>query len=288
MKGDKNRQAVFGDASHEAIVWTETPSSDLFQSNWRIFSSQGVGQETALIAQSKEIWDVDELQLTSGEPVPVLKDDVVHWASTSEGDGSPWGSDVVSKKIDGTGKLDVLSPLAVSPAKLDNEIAVLNLTHLDDADEDADLRLPGVPTGITLHQDDRTSEKLMGKSDTSQSDNTFGPLMRSGRTLLTEYGSDMLVINTVERSVHSISTPAGSRPVGQKMCRDFATWTYETDGGEIAGEQYFFDLGSGNLTKIPNDKLFGETECNGEYFSWSLMDKSTEGAIAYDEVLKLK
>src|SRR5690606_25955728 len=135
---DKNRQAVFADSSLNTTVWIETPSSDSIQSNWRIFSSPGTGQKTILVAQAKEVWDIEELPLTSGEPVPVIDDDVVYWASTSEGDGSRWGSDVVSKKLDGTGKLAVLSPMAVSPAKLKDAIAVLNLTPFEGSDEDID------------------------------------------------------------------------------------------------------------------------------------------------------
>src|SRR5690606_2964138 len=82
LEGDKNRQAVFADSSLKSSVWIETPSSDSIQSNWRIFSSPGTGQKTILVAQAKEVWDIDELPLTSGEPVPVIDDDVVYWAST--------------------------------------------------------------------------------------------------------------------------------------------------------------------------------------------------------------
>lgn len=288
VPADKYRQGVFGAVDEDTAVWVETPSADAFASNWRIFTGSVKDGTVSLLAQSEDVWDTDALPLTSGEPVPVIADSRVYWATTTEGNEPRLGSNVVSKALDGSGELEILSESAVSPAKVNAGIAVLELTLDKVSVGEDDPTLPGVPTSIVIHKDGGTVESLLVKKDSAKTSDTFGPLVADGETLLAEYGSDLFIVSAAGNDLKTVSTPTGYSVIGHNVCGNYATWTYEDTEGESNGFQYFLDLDTAELRKIANTHLFGKSLCNEEYFAWSVRDSSDDEAQAYFEIMKWK
>lgn len=285
---DGNRQAVFGTVRSDEYVWVETTSTDLIASNWRIFSASSKDAKSRLVARSEDVWDSSELPLTSGEPAPVIGGDMVYWASTTEGTGTQWGSDILKKRVDGTGQLQVVAHKAVSPAVISTGVALLGLTPDKFAAEDLDPRLPGVPTEVRVIKSDASEQVLLSKSPTAKTDSAFSPMIGEENTLMTDFGSDTLVIDVEQKTIHSFSAPPGFGSSGQRICGDYATWTYLSPDGESNDQQYFFNVKSQQLQSIKVKDLYGETQCNGDYFAWSILDRSNKDALAHYEVLKFK
>lgn len=114
------RQASGASSDGATTVWTETTSTDLFQSSWRVFSHDATGT-VHLVGRAEQI-NAAGLPIIDGDPAPQVHAGRAFWATSypivasPTSDARDWTMAVVSAPVDGSGELVVEAVDANYPA----------------------------------------------------------------------------------------------------------------------------------------------------------------------------
>ena len=107
-------QVIGGSVDGRRATWAETTSTDLFNSNWRIFAAVGTSGRT-LVADSRSVYGKAMLRPAFGQTMPVLLGTKVYWAAVPPG-GEWKDTRVLVDDLDGSSARPTVLKGAVLPA----------------------------------------------------------------------------------------------------------------------------------------------------------------------------
>ena len=291
VAGDGNRMVVDAATDNDTIVWVETAHFGDATSTWRIFTG-GPGKETELMAKAEDYSDFLRRPSFDLNPVPVIDDDAVYWQGLLDDGEGNLSVSVFGQQAASGNAAEIIARNANDPVVLDSGVAVTDtMVDLEPGEEIDPARSPIRGQGISI-VDRGTRTALLELTEPEDEETTLGTLSGGGQTLLTTVNDRLLVINVETREVLAVTAPEAETEgftffaTGPEVCGDYATWTYRDPGGASNGEQYFLDLETSELGKIPEEKLFGKVFCNEEYFAWMVLDDADTRAAAHAEVME--
>ena len=275
---DHPRQAYGGAADAGTVVWAETESTDLYFSNWRVFSRDQSGT-VHLVAHSEEVYP-GVLPLLDGDSRPVVSGDRVYWATAApigdsvavDGTGA-FRMDVMSRATDGSGPIRVEATGATNPAAGGGALFVVRHTRADP----------------TLDQGESRLERVDGDSQTSlvvrQADrSTFKALVTDGQHVAFVVGDGtregaIYVLDTSTRSALRIPLGASGASTSLAMCPDRLVWTSADAMG--SGQTVPFsvlDLNTTSLHSIDVPDAFSGAHCAGDLIGWATIEPDPTAA----------
>lgn len=264
------RGIIGADLDDDWAVWSESSSTDLYQSNWRVFSQRRGGGAPRLLAvaedQRSANWETSPI--VSGDSLPILSAGLVWWHTARERPDGIFRPRVVAVPPDG-GDVKVMLDMASTPTPVTGGVVATQV--VDD---------PGVPvderayayheTGLVLIDASGAVTDLLRYSEDVDAGRLARNVASDGDTVAFVMGDDVLVMRIDGTPVARIPGPApeGREFTDLAVCDGKVLFTpYNADiGGDTV---VIYDSVSGALKTIDAPDAFPWVYCSDERVGWT-------------------
>lgn len=256
-----------------------------------IFAKRADKPEPVLLAKSAEEVDDPSLGAGMGGISPVIHGDRAYWHTAMVPEiGGVRTTQIMSTDLASGQETRLVQQGAAYPVSLDGGLAAIRLESLNKLNEDDGPNYLSFEnaTGIVLLNDDGTTTDLLRIADSAPEDARFGELKGSGNSISFSFNGETFIVDTKTKEAVSFAEPTGGYLAGLAHCGDLVTWTYADSNGEGIGKQYVYSTGAKTLRVVTEPELFGISQCQGEYVSWSVRDSTNDASFATEVVTQWK
>lgn len=271
VPGDDPRQTYGAVASDGAVAWAETASTNLFTSDWRIFTHDlDAGGAPVLVAQAEDVYAQGDLPLAVGQPGPVIHGDRVYWQTTYQREDAAFRPTIVSTELGG-GDLRTELDLGAMPASVDAGIVVQRMhdVTVEGADDAWGIQDPRRSTGIALIDDGGETRDILAFAEVTDDDWFVRELAGGGDTVALAMDHSLVVLGVEGGEVVRFDLPPGSRAGSLAVCGDRVTWT-DVDRVEGSGtRQYVYNTATSDFVAVDTPQNSALSGCAGDIIYWT-------------------
>ncbi|WP_165375489.1 hypothetical protein [Sanguibacter massiliensis] len=284
VPGDDPRQITAVAASSTHVVWAETASTDLFHDDWRLFAARLDDGVPHLVAMAEDFTGGKE-PLTFFEVQLAVGADRVWWSTApADGEGPPV---VVSRRLDGTGPIDVVAKASDSLVVTSDGLVVRTLTEVSTMSQDdqgepaAELMWRG--TGLAVVADNEATPLLsIDTTETLGAEEELGELSSDGSRVAFAVGDAAYAMNLSSTTLVGVHG-GGVKPsteIGDEF-REATTiastaldearlvWSFGGGAGATTPPVYVLDLDTDALARIVVEENAGEVKATAGSIAWS-------------------
>lgn len=270
VQGDHPRQTYAGAIDGDVAVWAETDSTDLYHSNWRLFSRAGVVSRT--VGYAEQIQE-QGLPIVDGDTTPVLSGGRVYFATAAPtgdpdvplGEFGSYQMTVMSAEPDGTGtRVEV--PFAAQPAAAGGNLYVVR-TSMDD---------PSLTDGqVSIELADGTGSASPLLTRNGVVDSQIASLVTNGHHIAfvdrpAGGRASVVVVDTRDRTAVRIPLGDGPSNASLAICGNLLTWNNAPgDASGLHVPQYVLNVDTDALWTIEVEEHYPGTRCAGDLLAWS-------------------
>ncbi|MBD9698018.1 hypothetical protein IGS67_00700 [Flavimobilis sp. GY10621] len=281
---DDPRQITAVAASATHVVWAETASTDLFHDDWRIFAARLDDGVPHLVAKAEDFTGGKE-PLTFFEVQLAVGADRVWWSTApADGEGPPV---VVSRRLDGTGPIDVVAKASDSPVVTSDGLVVRTLTEVSTMSQDdqgepaAEIMWRG--TGLALVADNEATPLLsIDTTETLGTEEELGALSSDGVRVAFAVGDAVYALDLSREAIVGVHG-GGVKPTTDisDEFREATTiastaldegrlvWSFGGGAGATTSPVYVLELASDALQRIVVEDNAGEVVAAAGNIAWS-------------------
>lgn len=271
IAGDPPRQTAGGGMiANGHAVWLETASTNLFTSDWRIFTKDLTRPASpVLVAKAEDVYPPGELPLAVGEHRPILSGDRVYWQTTYQRENGSFRTKIVSTPLAG-GDLRTEVDLASEPAAFEGGIVAAQMhdVTVEGAQSSWQIQDPRRASGLTLVDADGRSRPFVSFSNVTDDEWFVRELAAGGTTVALSIGDSIYILGTDRERAVRVRMSSNTEASGVAVCGDRVTWTDISSGDGRGEHQYMFNVSTNELVAVTTPSNPGAGTCYGDTFLW--------------------
>lgn len=268
------RQTYTGDMDEQWAVWMETSSTNLYESNWRLFAREIDGGQPVLVAAAEEqrATTTAMLPLLEGDPFPRLSNGLVWWWTAYEQPDGTFRPRILAADPTGGDPVEML-PLGGLLSPVAEGVVAVQLMQVDDPDA---VR-PFQQTGLVLI--DTTGEVTdLVRFTPDLAENWAIRRLDSDRDIVAMVmGSEVLILNTNGKPIAQITIPENLDLWDVAVCAGKVVFTPDTpEGGD---KVMIYDTVTLALAAIDLPRATSGVYCSDQLVAWT--SSNLDGWQAY-------
>lgn len=278
VPGDPHRQVISGAFVSETVTWKETASTDMFQSDWRMFRRDIDGGEVEVLARSEQVHPEGRLPRAVGGPMLAPFGDRVAWHTTYAREDGTLRTKLVSVPATG-GELRDEADLVAMPEGVDDGWVVLRMIDqtVAGAEEGWEIQDANTVASIDLIEPGGSARPLV-VFPRGTSGNTWGiaEIAAGGGDVYAWVASDgeVYTASLDGETVVRLRQADGLQPVPHSLavCDERVIWSAAGTEDGAGSATYLFDPADGQVTRLPSGSSVGDNVCGGSYIAWTETD----------------
>lgn len=261
------RQTYAGDVDEQWAVWMETSSTNMYESNWRLFAREIDGGQPVLIAAAEEqrAAATAMLPLLEGDPFPRLSNGLVWWWTAHEQPDGTFRTRILAADPAGGDPLEML-PLGgrLSPVT-DGIVAVQNSVV-----GDPDAINPLQPTGLVLIDTTGKVTDLVRFTPDLEDGSGIGSLASDGDIVAMVMGDAVMILDTSGTPIAQIPVPENLDLWEVAVCAGKVVFAPSTAAG--GDKVMIYNTTTRTLAAIDVPKAAPGVYCSDQRIAWTSID----------------
>ncbi|MFT3887865.1 MAG: hypothetical protein QM713_06850 [Arachnia sp.] len=276
------RQTYAGDVDDEWATWIETSSTDLYQSNWRVFAQRrdGSGSPQLLAAADEQRSALTpRLPLLQGDPRVRLSEGLAWWHTTYEQPDGTFRTRVLAAPVEG-GEATPMLDLAAQPSPVTGGTVAIQLAEATATNhtgpEEVEDWTP--QTGLTLIDASGTTRTLATFTENYDADWFIRHLASDGDIVALSINDGVLVLRTDGTPIAHLRVRTGTserRVIDMGVCNGKVVFTPYVDL-EGAESVVIYDANKDALKTIQPEHAYADVYCSTERVAWT---QSPDGSL---------
>jgi hypothetical protein len=264
------RQTYAGDINEQWVVWMETSSDNMYESNWRLFAQELDGGKPILVAAAEDQRKAttEFLPLAGGDPFPRLSEGLVWWWTAHEQPDGTFQPRILAADPAGGEPKEMLA-LSAQLSPVTGGIVAVTLSEAEDHPQ----------TGIVRIDTDGTVTELVRFTQDSEASWGAQRLASSGNIVAMSTGEAVLIMDTSATPIAQIPIP-----------NDREIWDLDVCAGKVVFTPYkpeetdqvaVYDTTTNTLQTIHVPRAETDNYCSDQRISWSQNENNwTSNTIA--------
>nr|WP_159087499.1 hypothetical protein [Tessaracoccus timonensis] len=267
------RQTYAGDIDDNWAVWMETSSTDLSQSNWRLFSQRISGGTPRLVAAAEDQLSsgASEVPLLGGDPVPKLSAGLVWWwTATQQQDGTFGVRVLAADPARGEPKEMLASGYYVSP--IDGGIVAVQLEHTPESHNGTNYKEVGV---VRIDGSGRVTNVIRYSTTEAEEEEEgvgVSELASGGDVVAALIQDNIIIVRANGAPIARIPLPLNTEVGELAVCSGKVAFIPTAMGGE--GDKVFiFDTATGTLSAMKAPHAYSSVMCSKTRLAWGQLEE---------------
>lgn len=267
------RQTYAGDIDDDWAVWMETSSTDLSQSNWRLFSQRLAGGTPRLVAAAEDQLSsgASEVPLLGGDPVPKLSAGLVWWWTATQQPDGTFGVRVLAADPAGGEPKEMLAPgYYVSP--IDGGVVAVQLeNNTPDSHTETNFDEVGV---VRIDTSGHVTDVIRYSAANAEDEEGVGvsELASGGDVVAALIQDDIIIVRANGAPIARIPTPLNTEVGELAVCSGKVAFTPTSMGSE--GDKVFiFDTATSTLSAMKAPHAYSSVMCSDTRLAWGQLEE---------------
>lgn len=267
----KPRQVYAGDLDDHRVVWMETSSTNMYESNWRLFTRDIDGGAATLVAAAEEqrFPTTAQLPLVGGDPFPRLSNGLVWWWTAHEQPAGSFSPRIMAADPAGGEPIEML-PFGTLLSPVTDGVVALQHAQQDATDTDASAEQTGL---VLIDVTGKVSDLVTYTSDL-EDDWAVESLASADNIVAVTMGNAVLILDTGGTPIAKIPLPEHAEPSKLAVCAGkvaFAPDTTADSETEGANKVVIYDTRTRRLAAMDVENAAPSITCSEHRLAWTFM-----------------
>ncbi|WP_297742424.1 hypothetical protein [uncultured Tessaracoccus sp.] len=267
------RQTYAGDIDDNWAVWMETSSTDLSQSNWRLFSQRLSGGTPRLVAAAEDqlSFGASEVPLLGGDPVPKLSAGLVWWWTATQQQDGTFGVRVLAADPAGGEPKEMLpSGYYVSP--IDGGVVAVQLEHTPESHNGTNYKEVGV---VRIDGSGRVTNVIRystTKAEEEEEGVGVSELASGGDVVAALIQDNIIIVRANGAPIARIPLPLNTEVGDLAVCSGKVAFA-PTPMGSEGDKVFIFDTATSTLTAMKAPHAYSAVMCSKTRLAWGQLEE---------------